>query len=169
MKRIILGLMSLSTFLTSILFAQPSFANDPFSYESLNFPNRYIRHRNFNGYLEPTNSALDRKDATFKEDSGLADSNCTSFQSLNFPGRYLRHQNLRIVLSLNDGSNLFKKDATFCLRDGLYGQTGISFESYNFRGHFIRHKNFELWIDPSDGSDLFRKDATFYRSTPLWR
>ena len=36
------------------------------SLESYNYPNRYIRHKNFRLYLESENSELFRKDATFE-------------------------------------------------------------------------------------------------------
>lgn len=149
----------LLTIFSSILYSLPSLGQ---SYESYNYRNRFIRHRNYHGYIEPINSELDRKDASFREVYGLANSSCRSFESVNYPGHYLRHQNYRIKLSRNDDSDLFRKDATFCIKPGLFGN-GISFESYNYPSHFIRHKNFELWINTSDGSDLFRQDATFIR------
>ncbi|QLE54941.1 AbfB domain-containing protein [Nostoc sp. TCL26-01] len=138
-----------------------------YSFSSYNFPDRYIRHRNYLGYIEPVNDELGRKDATFRLRNGLANSKCTSFESINFPGHFLRHQDFRLKLARNDGSRLFQQDATFCQRAGVAG-TGTSFESYNFPAHYIRHKNFELWIDPADGSDLFRKDATFIPQSALY-
>jgi hypothetical protein len=138
-----------------------------YSFSSYNFPDRYIRHRNFLGYIETPNDELGRKDATFRLRNGLANENCTSFESINFPGHFLRHQNFRVKLARNDGSKLFREDATFCQRAGTVG-AGMSFESYNFPAHYIRHKNFELWIDPSDGSDLFRNDATFIPQKALY-
>ncbi|RCJ40179.1 hypothetical protein A6770_10545 [Nostoc minutum NIES-26] len=139
----------------------------PYSFSSYNFPERYIRHRNYLGYIEPPNDELGKKDATFHLRDGLADSNCTSFESINFPGYFLRHQDFRLKLAINDGSQLFQEDATFCQKSG-FARTGVSFESYNFRSHYIRHKNFELWIAPSDGSDLFRNDATFIPQKALY-
>jgi hypothetical protein len=144
------------------------------SIRSLNYPDLYIRHKNFAGYLETANDDLSAKDASYKLVPGLANKNCTSLESINFPGYFLRHQNLRIKLSpkvnstptikqVMQGTNdsTFAADATFCRKIGVYGQKGISFESANMPGYFIRHKNFELWIDRSNGTDLFRKDATF--------
>ena len=136
--------------------------------ESTNFPTRYIRHRNSQGFIEPTNSNLDTLDSTFRVRYGLAGSNCYSLESKNLPNHFLRHQNFRIVLSSNNGSTLFEKDATFCPRTGLIA-TGISLESYNFPGHYIRHKNFELWLDKSDGSQLFKKDASFYNISQSYK
>jgi hypothetical protein len=141
------------------------------SFQSYNFSDRYIRHRNFLGYLEPISDELGRKDATYKLVPGLANSKCSSFESVNFPGHFLRHENFRLKLARRINQRLFREDATFCIKTRLFGDntSSWSFESLNFPGHYIRHKNFELWIDPSDGSDLFRKDATFSITTPLYR
>ncbi|MBJ7298552.1 MAG: AbfB domain-containing protein [Dolichospermum sp.] len=140
------------------------------SFQSYNFSDRYIRHRNFLGYLEPISDELGRKDATYKLVPGLANSKCSSFESVNFPGHFLRHENFRLKLGRRINQALFMEDATFCTKTRLFGDntSSRSFESLNFPGHYIRHKNFELWIDPSDGSDLFRKDATFSITTPLY-
>lgn len=141
------------------------------SLNSYNFPDHYIRHKNFLGYIEPISDDLGRKDATYIIVPGLANSNskCISFESVNFPGYFLRHENFRLKLSKAIDQQLFREDATFCMVPGLFdnSHSSASFESFNFPGHYIRHKNFELWIDRSDGSDLFRKDATFSISTPL--
>lgn len=51
----------------SSFFLVPGLA-DPtgVSFRSVNFPDRYIRHRDFHLYLEPVNSDLASHDATFK-------------------------------------------------------------------------------------------------------
>ncbi len=138
-----------------------------YSFSAYNFRDRYIRHRNFLGYIEVPNNTLGRKDSTFRVRRGFANPNCTSFESVNFPGYYLRHGNFRIKLSENDGSEIFRKDATFCIRRGVAGR-GISFQSLNFPSRYIRHRNFELWLDKADGTDLFLKDATFIPKPPLY-
>jgi hypothetical protein len=137
------------------------------SFKSFNFPDRFIRHKNSLGFIEPINNELDRKDATFRLIPGLANSNCISFESINFPNHFLRHENFRLKLAGRIDQQLFREDATFRIVPGLFDNRVYSFESLNFPGHFIRHKNFELWIDPSDGSDLFRKDATFIITSSL--
>ncbi|BAU06050.1 arabinofuranosidase [Fischerella thermalis CCMEE 5330] len=138
------------------------------SFSSYNFPDHYIRHKNYLGYIEPISDELGKKDATYRLIPGLANSQCNSFESVNFPGYFLRHENFRLKLARRINQKLFREDATFCHVPGLFDNNASSFESLNFPGHYIRHKNFELWIDASDGSDLFRKDATFSITTPLY-
>jgi hypothetical protein len=151
-----MGVLGLST---NPVSAQTIFAK----FESVNYPQRFIRHRNLLGYLEPISTDLDESDASFRIRIGLADPNCISLESKNFPGHFLRHQNWRIRLSQNDSSTLFRKDATFCPQSGLSAQGGKSYESYNYPGYFIRHRDFELWLDKFDGTRLFRDDASFLR------
>ncbi|MBW4675288.1 MAG: AbfB domain-containing protein [Desmonostoc geniculatum HA4340-LM1] len=141
------------------------------SFRSSNFPDRYIRHRNFLGYLEPISDELGRKDASFKPVPGLADTQCTSFESINFPGHFLRHENFRLKLSRRTNETLFRKDATFCLFTGLNGNDvdTWSFYSFNFPAYYIRHKNFELLLERVDGSDLFGKDSGFHMIPALYR
>lgn len=141
--------------------AQPRFIYARF--ESVNYPRRYIRHRNFQGYVEPISTNLDELDSSFRIRTGLADPNCISLESKNFPDYFLRHQNFRIVLSSNDGSTLFRKDATFCPKTGLSSKGGTSYESSNLPGYYIRHRDWELWLDKFNGSRLFRDDASFLR------
>jgi hypothetical protein len=131
------------------------------SLQSVNYPDRYARHKGFLGYIDPIQSDLDRRDASFVLVPGLADKACFSFRSVNYPDHYLRHQNFEMKLHKPDGSDLYRKDATFRIVPGLYGEGGFSFESVNYPGHYLRHQNFRLFIHRIDGSELFRKDATF--------
>lgn len=165
------GLSVCGILLTSSLSAYSQRNAEVVSFSSNNFPDRYIRHRNFLGYLEPIGDDLGRKDATYKLVAGLANRNCTSFESVNFPGHFLRHENFRLKLARRINQKLFREDATFCIKTPLFGNdtSSWSLESVNFPGHYIRHKNFELWLEPSDGSDLFRKDATFRITSPLYQ
>jgi hypothetical protein len=141
---------------------------EPSSFESLNHPQHYIRHRSSLGYVDKIEAAdsLGRKDATFRVVPGLA-GKCSSFESVNYPGHYLRHQNFRLKLSPRADDPTFRADATFCFKPGLFSSGGRSFESFNFPGHYIRHSNFELWIARSDGSTRFRQDATFFLAPAL--
>jgi Alpha-L-arabinofuranosidase B (ABFB) domain len=165
------GLSVCGMLLTSSSSVYSQSRGEVVSFSSHNFPDRYIRHRNFFGYLEPIGDDLARKDATYKLVAGLTNRNCTSFESVNFPGHFLRHENFRLKLARRINQRLFREDATFCIKNRLFGDdsSSWSFESINFPGHYIRHKNFELWVEPSDGSDLFRKDATFGITSPLYR
>jgi hypothetical protein len=141
---------------------------EPSSFESLNYPQYYIRHRLSLGYIDKivASDRLGRTDATFRVVSGLA-GRCSSFESVNYPGHFLRHQNYRLKLAPRAGDDLFKADATFCVKRGLFSSGLLSFESLNLPGHYIRHSNFELWIARSDGSTLFKQDATFRRAPAL--
>ena len=152
----------------SLLLSQLSYAQEPSSFRSWNYPDRYVRHRFSLGYIDPivASDKLGRNDATFRLVPGLA-GRCRSFESVNYPGHFLRQQNYRLKLAKQTDDQLFKEDATFCAVWGLADSQGRSFESVNFPKHYIRHSNFELWLGKSDGSRLFKKDATFIISRPL--
>ena len=156
--------MILSLLLIAPLLVPHCARADEKSFQSLNFPERFIRHRNLLMYIEPATDAVSTNDAAFKIVPGLAGS-CHSFESRNFPGLFMRHQNLRLKLDKFENQELFRKDATFCIRPGLADSRGISFESFNYPGSFMRHRDFELYIQPNDGSELFKKDATFYQKS----
>jgi hypothetical protein len=145
----------------------PSHAQAPkeVSFESYNFPGRYIRHRDSLGYVEKLQDRLAKKDATFRIVPGLA-GKCRSFESVNYPNHFLRHQNFRLKLAQRSNDQLFLEDATFCFVPGLADATWYSFESVNLPGHYIRNKNFELWLERNDGSKLFREGATFRTAAP---
>jgi GH43 family beta-xylosidase len=85
------------------------------SLESAGHPGFYLRHRNFELWLDRADgSALFRADASFIQRAGLADPAGTSFESVNFPGRYIRHaSNLLYVQPA--GSSAARADATFFL------------------------------------------------------
>ena len=142
-----------------------SFLGKEVSFQSSNYPDRFIRHRNSLGFVEPIPDELGKNDATFKIVSGLA-GRCVSFRSHNYPDHFLRHQNSRLKLAQLSDDQLFAQDATFCMVSGLADSAGTSFESVNYPKHYLRHKNSELWLDRYDGSELFRKDATFRVTQP---
>lgn len=162
------GFLAISLMLPGLIASveSPAQAQEPnqrtVSFSSLNYNNRYIRHRSFLGYIDPIvrNDMQARKDATFRIVPGLA-GKCNSFESINYPGYFLRHQYFRIKLDKQTGDQLFKDDATFCISPGLANPKGISFASVNFPGYYIRHSNFELWLNQPDGSRLYNQDATF--------
>ncbi len=132
--------------------------------QSLNFPDLFIRHRNYLGELSRISSDQDRKDASFRVVPGLANGNLISFESINSPGYYLLHEGFRIKLARGADNDLFRKNATFKRVPGLANSSMVSFESYNYPGFYIRHRNFHLFLE-KDNTDLFRKDATFRFST----
>lgn len=140
------------------------------SLRSVNYPDRYLRHRDNLAYVEPvssSSSASARQDATFTVVAGLANSACYSFRSVNFPNRYLRHYDFRVRLDTNTGDAVFARDATFCGRAGLAGGGSTSFESYSHPGRYLRHYGFEVRVDWRTSDTAFANDASFTVSTPL--
>jgi hypothetical protein len=165
-----LGLSVCGILLTSSSSVYSQRLPEVVSFRSSNFPDRYIRHRNFLVYLEPISDELGRKDASFKPVPGLAHSRCTSFESINFPGHFLRHENFRLKLSRRTNETLFRKDATFCLVTGLYENDNTwSFGSFNFPRYYIRHKNFELLLEEGTGTNQFGRDSGFHMIPALYR
>lgn len=85
------------------------------SFESVNFPGHYLRHRNYEIWLARYDGTrLFREDATWHGRPGLADSKggWSSYESYNFPGKYLRHYNYLMILGTVSGSTQ-RADATF--------------------------------------------------------
>lgn len=139
--------------------------------QSLNFPERSVRHRGGLGYIEPVSAASDlatRQSASFRIVPGLAGAGCYSFESASQPGFYLRHYAYRIRLEQSSGTSQFRADATFCARPGLADAGAVSLESYNYPGRFVRHKNYELWVDLPDNTSTYPADATF-RVISAWQ
>lgn len=140
------------------------------SLRSVNVPDRYVRHRDNLGYVEPVSSSSTlpaRQDATFAVVPGLANANCHSLRSVNFPDRYLRHYDFRVRLDVNTGDAVFARDATFCGRAGLAGGGSTSFESYSHPGRYLRHRDYELRVDWRTSDSAFAGDASFTVTAPL--
>ena len=133
------------------------------TFEAVNVPRFFIRHRFTLAEITRIRSPLDSADGTWVVRPALIGvAGAVSFESTNYPGTYLRHQGYRLKQHRNDGSDLFRRDASFVVRPALNALPGaFSFESVNFPGFYIRHSNYQLWINRSDGSDLFRQDASF--------
>jgi hypothetical protein len=149
---------------------------DTTSFRSVNFPQRFIRHRNFLGEIEPVGSDLDRHDASFITIPGLAEgSPAVSWESVNFKNHFLRHQDFRLKLQPRppEGSpdqRLFDLDATFFIlpgnADNIHSENPReairSFRSRNFNTRFLRHRDFHIFLDElNPSSDLDRMDSTF--------
>jgi hypothetical protein len=144
----------------------PAFAplvNTDSSFQTVNFPDRYIRHADYLGFVDAPHG--DNGSITFRMVPGLG-GRCVSLMSTNVANHYLRHQNWRVKLSAIDSDANMRADATFCPVPGLSNTNGITFEAMSAPGHFIRHRNFELWVDSAEDSDQFRKDATFLAAPP---
>jgi hypothetical protein len=144
----------------AVLFCGQAAAEGFVAFQSYNYRDHYVRHRNYLGEITTVNSGLDVADSSFRVVPGLAGGKSVSFESRNYPGHYLRHQGFRIKLHRPDGSDLFRKDASFWIVPGLADPTWYSFESVNYPGHYLRHRNFHLYLEKGEGG-LFRQDCTF--------
>lgn len=130
------------------------------SIQSHNYPDHFLRHRDFLGELTTLSSDLDRKDANFKIVPGLADGSYISFESLNYPGYFLRHQGFQLKLHARETNQLYIEDASFKKVPGLADSSWTSFESYNYPKHYIRHRDFHVYLEQGNDA-LFREDTTF--------
>lgn len=83
------------------------------SLQSVNFPERYLRHYNYQTYLQPNdNSATFKADATFYQRTGLANNQWASYESYNEPGQYLMHRDFKLYIAV-PSTQQEKADATF--------------------------------------------------------
>jgi GH43 family beta-xylosidase len=86
------------------------------SLESTNFPGYFLRHRNFEVWVERNDgSAAFRGDASFTRRAGLADAAGISLESTNFPGRYVRQSAALLYVQTIDDTAAARADATFHL------------------------------------------------------
>jgi hypothetical protein len=131
----------------------------------------YIRHDNGDDRVVITeitagSSALDKADATWLVQAGLANSACISFESANDPGQYLRHYDFELYLERDDGSSQFAQDATFCPRPGNSGR-GYSFRSVNYPNKYIRHFDYVVYLASKGGSNAW-DSATLWPDDTTW-
>ncbi|KAB8141748.1 endo-1,4-beta-xylanase [Chloroflexia bacterium SDU3-3] len=83
------------------------------SFESVNFPGYYLRHRNGEIWLDASDGTSQFKaDATWYRRAGLANGGWSSYESYNYPGNYIRHSNYLLILGAVSGSTQ-QADATF--------------------------------------------------------
>jgi non-reducing end alpha-L-arabinofuranosidase len=130
--------------------------------KSYNFPDRYMRHSNFNARIDPY--PFDPfQDQQWVMVPGLADSAGVSFRSANFPDRYLRQSNFALRIDPNDGTAAFRGDATFYRVAGLGNSSWTSLRSFSQPTRYVRHSNFALRLDVLTASSptVDREDATF--------
>lgn len=84
------------------------------SFESVNFPGRFLRHRGNNEIWLDANdgSAAFRSNATWHRRAGLANGSWSSYESFDAPAQYMRHSNFLMVMGMVAGT-LQQADATF--------------------------------------------------------
>jgi Alpha-L-arabinofuranosidase B (ABFB) domain len=82
---------------------------------SKNFPQLFLRHRDFRVHLEGPAGENDRQfaaDATFLLVPGLADPDAISLQASNFDDRFLRHRDFHLFVEPLESPEA-TRDATF--------------------------------------------------------
>jgi non-reducing end alpha-L-arabinofuranosidase len=82
------------------------------SFESGNNPGRYLRHSNFQLFVDPDIGGVFHQDATFCSRPGNSGQD-VSFSSWNFPDRFIRHYNFTVYISNNSGSSAFDSPFSF--------------------------------------------------------
>jgi len=133
--------------------------------QSSNFPDRMIRHFNFNARLDIINSTsptIDLLDSTFILREGRGDRACFTFEAANLPGHYLQHRAFNIELILGENNTISANGSTFCARPALDGNPdSVSFESIDWPGHYLRHAFFNLGLARQENTAVFNRDASF--------
>ena len=137
-----------------------------YSFQSVNYPSRYLRTTNFQIHLDVNDSSAQfAKDATFCAAAGLRGAG-VSLQSYEYPGYFWRHQNYQLYLQKNDGSTLFAQDSSFYLAQEWLPVDGKqhSFANLSQNGDLIRHYNYTGYVAPinSASAALPKADASFY-------
>ncbi|WP_238006823.1 AbfB domain-containing protein [Dactylosporangium sp. AC04546] len=83
-----------------------------YSFESVNFPGRYLRHADSRVRNSPDDgSALMCADATFCARPGVGGVGVT-FESLNIPGSYLRHFESQVYIAAGTAGSGFNRPQT---------------------------------------------------------
>ncbi|GAA3829320.1 hypothetical protein GCM10022226_57700 [Sphaerisporangium flaviroseum] len=86
------------------------------SLESTNFPGYYLRHRNYEAWVERGDgTSLFNSDAGFTRRSGLSGTGTVSLESVNLPGYFLRHRAGQVWVERNDDTAAFRDSAAFIL------------------------------------------------------
>jgi len=133
---------------------------------SANFPDRFIRHRNFDLFLEPGPANDDYKfEMVIRHRGADGQPDVVGIRSVNHPDRYLRHSHFRIKLEAPNGPSdfLWGQDTAFRLEPGLNGDNvSFSFRSVNYPDRYIRHRDFALLLEPADTA-IAKADASFRR------
>jgi hypothetical protein len=126
------------------------------SVQSVDHPDRYWHVSDGTVRLDQVSGsspAATRRDSSFKQVKGLADSSCYSFVTAD--GSYLRHRDFVLRADRSDGSALFKQDATFCPRPAS-ASGAVMLEAVNYPGRYLHDRDFQLRLERYD--DDHRRD-----------
>ena len=123
----------------------------------------FIRHQNGRAILSAitvANPTLDKQDATWIVEPGLANSSCLSFESKDYPNGYLRQTAGAVYQQQDDGTAQFASDATFCASPGQNGQ-GESLSWNATPADYLRHYDGELYVAGDGGSDAWDSSTSW--------
>ena len=130
-------------------------------FRSYNFPQYFIRHKNFLVSIERrVHKQRFLLDSLWRIVPGLCGKGI-SFQAYTNSNYYLRHRNFLVRLDKYKNTNGFKNDACFYAHHGLANRKYYSFEAVNPAGYVLRHQGFRMKISRNDGTLGFRQDGTF--------
>ena len=130
-------------------------------FKSSNINDCYIYHNSANQVMiANTSVAMPVTSSQWRIVPGLADNTYVSLESVDQPGYYMRHYEGKVIISKNDGTEIFKKDATWKFDNALNGKSGVTLEAYEFPGIYVRHYNGNLIISQIV-TELDKEDASF--------
>jgi hypothetical protein len=129
-----------------------------YSFQSYNYPDRYLRHTGFGFVLHPRAGDMTYiNDATFYI-KDPPPSNIISLRSKNFPTRSITANGVNQQVRLEEGKNLIS------VREGIAPGT-ISMGPPYQPGKVFRHSGFVLYTHIVDGSTIQKQDSSF-RAVP---
>ncbi|MFG3100991.1 AbfB domain-containing protein [Streptomyces sp. NPDC048182] len=154
--------------------------SDPrcYSFESVNYPGRYLRHSANRVRLDADTGGSFAADATWCGRPGLA-AGGTSFESANFPGSYLRHYADNVYLARSGGPNAWDNAASFAAdatwnvdvpalwRSSVLLPTdarkSLRVTTWGFTDRYLRHAGGLAGTEVvgSGSASLLKQDATF--------
>merc|ERR1712176_1065736 len=137
-------------------------------FESVNYPNHFIRHRDSTGYIDLWGSnggvELFEQDSAFYVQKGLSGAkNSVSLRSVNYPEYFLTNINGIIKIEKVSQKSLLIEDSTWIIEDGNWPSEdeSISFKYKDDSKKFIRHQDFQLKLHEDDDKEIFQKDSSF--------
>ncbi|WP_433064210.1 AbfB domain-containing protein [Dactylosporangium sp. CS-033363] len=149
-----------------------------YSFESVNFPGRYLRHADNRVRIDPDTGGPFAADATWCSRPGLA-AGGTSFESLNFPGAFMRHYADNVYLARSGGPNAwdtaagFAADATWDVAAPALWRSSVLLATdarqslrvttWGHTDRYLRHADSLAWTEIVNGgsSALLKADATY--------
>lgn len=149
-----------------------------YSFESVNYPGRYLRHAAGRIRIDSDTGGTFSADATWCARPGLAGSG-TSYESVNFPGHYLRHYADTVYLARSGGTNAwdtatgFTADASWTTGEPALWRSSVllpvdvrrslQVTTWGHTTRYLRHIDSLASTEVVDAGSapLLKQDATF--------